>query len=325
MMQCRCSEGDVIQFSLQRDTKTRLVPGCGNSGGLCIVAAVLLLIAGFALAGSTAASADEYIQYLDQGRMNWYSGKMTAVSDLFLQRPADQPDSKAAVLLRQARMQARKRLWQSLLQLRIDRGLFVRDVLSRDQELAQATLGEIHHSQLQTLNTGSGEMWVRALVKLRGELSGRLIPRSIWFEQFRPQGWEAAADALQAPDNAADPTPSAAYTGLIVDLRGFDFQPSLIIRIFDDSGQELYGPTLVDPQFAMENGICVYTTRLQSALNSKRAGDNPFLVRAGGIRPDAGQGIRLAPHSAEVLLKASQLEAIYQKCRVVLVTREGGP
>lgn len=305
--------------------KTRLVPGCGNSGGLCIVSAVLLLIAGFSLLACTAACADEYIQYLDQGRMNWYSGKMTADSDLFLQRPADQPDSKAAVLLRQARMQARKRLWQSLLQLRIDRGLFVRDVLSRDQELAQAILGKIHHSQLQTLTLGSGEMRVQARVKLRGELSGRLIPRSIWFEQFRPQGWEAAADALQAPDNAADPTPSAAYTGLIVDLRGFDFQPSLIIRIFDDFGQELYGPTLVDPQFAIANGICVYTTRLQSALSSKRAGDNPFLVRAGGIRPDTGQGIRLAPHSAEVFLKASQLEAIYQKCRVVLVTREGGP
>jgi hypothetical protein len=325
MMQCSCPDGDWKTISLQSAMKTRLVPGCGFSGGLCIVSAVLLLIAGFALAGSTAASADECIQYLDQGRMNWYSGKMTAESDLFVQRPADQPDSGRAVLVRQARMEARKRLWQSLLQLRIDRGLFVRDVLSRDQELAQAILGKIHHSQLQTLNLGSGEVRVQALVKLRGELSGRLIPRSIWFEQVRPQDWEAAPDAPQAPDNAADPSPSAVYTGLIVDLRGFDFQPSLIIRIFDDFGQELYGPTLVDPQFAIANGICVYTTSLQSALSSERAGDNPFLVRAGGIRPDANHGIRFVPQSAEAFLKASQLEAIYQECRVVVVTREGRP
>ncbi len=288
----------------------------------CIAVLCCMLCACLVLICPAAVSADEYVQYLDQGYMNWYSGEIAAESTLFVQDSSAETSLQQTVQSRRARIEARKRLWQTLLEIRIDTGLSVRDVLSRDQDLAQTILGDIHNSRLQTRRAGGGETRIQALINLRGKLSGRLIPRSVWFEQTQSKGREAAQATVHEAENAYT-EPSSAYTGLIVDLRGLDFHPALIIRIYDEQGQEIYGPTVVDPQVASQKGICLYTTRLQSAMSSDRVGDNPLLVRAGGIRQDEASEIQFAPQTAKEFLSASQLEAIYQECRVVLVIREG--
>ncbi len=288
----------------------------------CIAVLSCMLCACLVLICPAAASADEYVQYLDQGHMNWYTGEIAAESDPFVQDSSAETSLQKTVQARRARVEARKRLWQTLLEIRIDKGLSVRDVLSRDQELAQTILGDIHNSRLQTRRAGGVETRIQALVNLWGKLSGRLIPRSVWFEQTQSKDREAAQVTVHDAANAYT-EPASAYTGLIVDLRGLDFHPALIIRIYDEQGQEIYGPTVVDPQAATQKGICLYTTRLQSALSSGRVGDNPLLVRAGGIRQDEASEIQFAPQTAQEFLSASQLEAIYQECRVVLVIREG--
>ena len=300
-------------------TRGRVIPG----RTLAVIRRLLGLLLCLHLALPGGLAADEYVQYTGQGQINWYSGEMSALSDPFFEGPPARASRSEAVKERRARIQARKRLWETLRRVRIDRRLAVSDVLEGDSELAETILGEVHNSRLQTVEDPDGGKRVRAALQLRGNLAGRLIPRSVWFEELLPGDVEATREPEQDPESGTVRESSGAYTGLVVDMRGLDFDPALLLRIHDQQGRELYGPTLVDPLLAIREGLCLYTTELHAAVSADRVGENPFLVRINRLEPGESSGIRFSPQTTEDFLAGAQLETIYQQCRVVIVLKDG--
>ncbi|MCF8039741.1 MAG: hypothetical protein K9K79_10530 [Desulfohalobiaceae bacterium] len=252
--------------------------------------------------------AEEYRQQTKAGQINWYSGQILAESEIMA------PNQKAAsiwqeqILVRQAEIEARKKLAATLKEVRIDKGLTVKEILSRDQELAARVQGEIHNSLLEIVEKGKNRVRVRAGLSFRGRLSDSLIPRSIWFE-------ETASEPASFETNSSRTSP---YTGLVIDAQSLEFEPALIIRILDELDREIYGPSLVEPNVAVSQGICQYVTDLQSAVAASRVGDHPFLVRAGGMRQEAN-ALWISEQTAAEFMAASDLRQIYQECRVVIV------
>ncbi|MCF8103974.1 MAG: hypothetical protein K9K64_00680 [Desulfohalobiaceae bacterium] len=243
--------------------------------------------------------------------MNWYSGHVYAESEVLLPHQNTASKWREQVLLRKAKVEARKNLWAALQEVRIDKGRTVRDILSRDQELTERVLGNIHNSRLETIEKDKDRVRVRAGFSFRGSLSDSLIPRSVWFE-------EADSQPVPFETNRSRTTP---YTGLVIDAQSLEFEPALIIRIVDELDRVIYGPALVDPNVAVSEGHCVYVTDLQSAVAASRVGDHPFLVRAGGVRQGEDNTLWIAEKSAAEFMVDSDLQKIYQNCRVVIVVR----
>ena len=89
------------------------------------------------------------------------------------------------------------------------------------------------------------------------------------------------ADSLaDAPIAYETPKP---YTGLLVDARGLDLQPSMAPRILNDAGLEIYGSGYVNRSYATRMGVVGYHKDMDQALTSDRLGGaeaHPLVVEA---------------------------------------------
>ncbi len=45
------------------------------------------------------------------------------------------------------------------------------------------------------------------------------------------------------------------YTGVVIDARGLGVMPSMSPKIYDNTGNEVYGTMTVDPDYVIEKGI----------------------------------------------------------------------
>ena len=79
--------------------------------------------------------------------------------------------------------------------------------------------------------------------------------------------------AVEEPDTLITPAvfiPSAPYTGLLVDARGLDLQPSMAPRLFGADGREVYSPSFVARDYAATIGVVGYDKDYERALTSDR-------------------------------------------------------
>ncbi|MDH7603099.1 MAG: hypothetical protein QHI38_13245 [Armatimonadota bacterium] len=76
------------------------------------------------------------------------------------------------------------------------------------------------------------------------------------------------------------PSESGNYTSLIVDAQGLGLRRTMCPKILRPDGSEVWGTVKVDPEFAVEHGICAYVKSYSEALANRRAGNRPLTVRA---------------------------------------------
>lgn len=69
-----------------------------------------------------------------------------------------------------------------------------------------------------------------------------------------------------------------APSGLVVDVRELDFVPAMAPRIVDEDGNELYGPSAVEPK-KLSQGLAAYTADLEEAQKDPRI-DSGVVVKA---------------------------------------------
>ncbi|GAB4211111.1 MAG: hypothetical protein OHK0012_02970 [Synechococcales cyanobacterium] len=113
----------------------------------------------------------------------------------------------------------------------------------------------------------------------------------------------------------------ALYTGLIVDARGLDFEPSMSMRLFDPSGQQIY--TTVDPtqelntSYVASEGTAAYATSIEQAIGlTNRIGERPREVRALRTR---GYDLILSAEDAAQIVQANQRDRFLDNFRVVVI------
>jgi len=108
---------------------------------------------------------------------------------------------------------------------------------------------------------------------------------------------------ITAEDYDATDAASDNYTGLIVDARGLNIYPALAPKIFDDSGNEIFGTFAMNHYTAVKRGIVEYFGDYSEALQAKKiVGDNPLVVRAYSKGKD--------PYGADIVLTADDADKI---------------
>ena len=110
----------------------------------------------------------------------------------------------------------------------------------------------------------------------------------------------------------------------MVDGRGLGVKAVMSPKIFDENGQEVYGPTFVSREFAVQQGMIEYVVDLSAAQDSPRVASTPFTVR--GLRTDkpGGSNIIISNADAAKLKSASEHLSFLKKCRVIIAVDRPG-
>ncbi|MEN9245863.1 MAG: hypothetical protein Q6J78_04050 [Thermostichales cyanobacterium SRBZ-1_bins_19] len=111
------------------------------------------------------------------------------------------------------------------------------------------------------------------------------------------------------------------FTGLIVDARGLDFEPSMSMRLFDPQGRQIYTTTNpnqeLNTSYVASEGTAAYATSPEQAKAlTNRIGDRPHIVRAQRTR---GYDLILSAQDAAFLEQANQRDRFLDHFRVVVI------
>ncbi len=183
--------------------------------------------------------------------------------------------------------------------------------------------GMIRGAQVvDTRDLGGGTVEVTVAVPATGEFADLLLPRPA------PAGAPPSAppppptvSVVPAPPAPAPPRPSAAtiYTGLVIDARGLGVKPAMAPKVVSAGGQEIYGFSVVDRNWVIQQGMAGYSKDLVAAQAHERVANRPLTVKAAGVSGTNKTDVVLANTDAEMLLGSAQNLGFLEKARVMLV------
>ena len=112
---------------------------------------------------------------------------------------------------------------------------------------------------------------------------------------------------------------SQKYTGLIVDASGLQLNPSLIPRILDENGNEIYCRFFVNRNYAVNIGMVGYLCDLEEARYNDRVKDNPIIVTALDISGINKSDV-IVPNTDALLIHAAAANLNFlERCRVIFI------
>ena len=288
----------------------------GRAKGFSAMALLLLLLL---LAAPLRAQTGVLIQQAGQGRINWSTGELRAAGESRAPAQIWDEEVRREVMVRQALMRGRQNLYSALRSLRISSSLSVRDRVDQDPVLRQKLKGRVNNSVVLDRTVVPGERTgVKVEMKLWGDLSRMLIPDSVWYEPSSEVSREDLDREAMKPSGGVE-----AHTGLIVDARGLDVEPSLVCRIFGPEGRLVYGPGVVRPSVAFGRGMAGYMRDRRAAVRSSRTGGNPLMLRAEGKSAAKGCEIRVSQEASEALLPEPGSLDFLRRGRVIILVGSG--
>ncbi len=210
--------------------------------------------------------------------------------------------------IRNARRQAYQNLLNTVLTLPLTSESTIRDYVTNKDEVLSKIEGLLSNAPMETtryLSDGTVEVVKR--MTLSGAFLQLVLPETIIQLEMKKMGKGASEESGRA------------YTGLVVDARGLTLTPALCFKIFDEAGQEVYGPAYVSRENAVQHGICTYRTEIVDIAASERIGGNPLIIR--GLKTVEAGGTDIVISSTDALLLRSAVEHLFflRKCGVLVL------
>jgi len=108
-------------------------------------------------------------------------------------------------------------------------------------------------------------------------------------------------------------------TGLIINAKGLRVKPSLRPRILDENGNEIYGSSSVDRNYALRYGIVGYLKSVDAAEGHERVAAKALVVD--GLRPEgpARTDVVLAEDEADEVGDLAKQSKLLDQCKVMFV------
>jgi len=168
-----------------------------------------------------------------------------------------------------------------------------------------------------TRDLGGGAVEVTVAIPATGEFAALLLPKAT---APPPPAPVVAMPPAPAPSTPA-PRPGAAaiYTGLVIDARGLGVKPAMAPKILSEGGQEVYGFSVVDRNWVIQQGMAGYSKDLQAAQAHERVTDRPLTVKAVAASGTNKTDIVIANADTQLLLGSGSHLAFLEKARVMLV------
>jgi hypothetical protein len=278
-----------------------------------------------------------YIQAMENGKINWDTGLVTAVGIGAPPEKAVNMAQARAMARRAATVVARRNLLEIIKGVQIDSATTVENYIVTNDVILSQVKGFLQNSQvLDTAYMSDGSVEVTVGVNLRGGLAQILIPERL---EFKPQSQvvspppppvikpEPAVPAPQPEPTPEQPTiPSApkpgvaeAYSGLVIDARGLGARPAMSPKVLDENGMEVYGSAFVSREYAIQHGMAGYAKDLDKAVQQPRVADKPFVAKAVSADGKGKTDLVISNEFANKLRNIGQTQSFLEKCRVMIV------
>jgi hypothetical protein len=201
----------------------------------------------------------------------------------------------------------------------IDSVTTVQAAMVVDSVTAGRVSGVIRGAQVVgTRDLGGGAVEVTVAVPATGEFAELLLAKAAP-PAPRPSGPIAALPPAPTPGATAPRPLAAIYTGLVIDARGLGVKPAMAPKILSEGGQEIYGFSVVDRNWVIQQGMAGYSKDLQAAQAHERVTDRPLTVKAVAASGTNKTDIVIANADAQLLLGSGASLAFLEKARVMLV------
>jgi hypothetical protein len=123
----------------------------------------------------------------------------------------------------------------------------------------------------------------------------------------------AIEDKVEQSESSSTPVKTK-YTSLIIDAKGLGFKACLIPVVESHSGEQLYGPKLVNKESAV-NGMAVWVAGNENPAANPKAGSAPLKIRASTVRDK--RYLRLDNKESELVAMLMNSEVI-KDCKVII-------
>jgi hypothetical protein len=206
--------------------------------------------------------------------------------------------------------------------VRIDNSIYVSDFVRETKEYFSKIKDLVSDSQI-VLRTDTKDHITRATARMPifGGFSQLILPGDIkqvqTIQLVAPTNVNSSS-ANNRPNttklNRAHP-----YTGLIVDARNIGALPALVPIIYDENGNEVYGPAFVSREFAVQYGLAGYTHSFETALSHIRVNDNPLIAKGLRLHPSGPCNIVISNMDASRIRSTYEHLSFFRECHVMIV------
>ncbi len=288
---------------------------------ILVLALALAVAAAFpSLAGAQAWTAPKPTDKVEGG-INWTTQVITASAVGVAPPYAVSVEHGRALAIQAGAVLARQELLAVARGMVIDSRTTVQAAMVANSVTEARVSGVIRGAQVVgTRDLGGGAVEVTVAIPATGEFADLLLPRP---PQPVPPGGgvtPAPAPAPVVPTPAPRPTTVVAvFTGLVVDARGLGIKPAMAPKILSEGGQEVYGFSVVDRNWVIQQGMAGYAKDLPAAQAHSRVTDKPLTVKAVAAAGTNKTDVVISNTDAQLLLGAGQNLEFLGKARVMLV------
>ncbi|MDR1702049.1 MAG: LPP20 family lipoprotein [Sporomusaceae bacterium] len=113
---------------------------------------------------------------------------------------------------------------------------------------------------------------------------------------------------------------SANYTGVVIVAKDMGLQSTFSPRVYDETGNIVYGNKYIDPDFAIKHGMVDYSNLDAAVKGNSRAGANPLVVNALRV-VDHNCNVVISNADAQKILAAHAQNGFLAKCAVVFARK----
>ena len=167
----------------------------------------------------------------------------------------------------------------------VDRKTRIKNILNNNPDFAREYTVFLDSLRLDRFFIKEGQSFSGMFVLLRGNRSLLSILPLSWkqldYQDLKPSEYvgDGYLDTEIKKSFRTNLLP-VRYTGLIVDVRGYGFQPSLSPRILSQNGKLVYGAEFLNPALGVQRGIVGFSKDMNSKEVARRTGERPLLAVA---------------------------------------------
>ncbi len=246
---------------------------------------------------------------LEQGTINWTTGTVTVTGKA---GPRTNKENIHEADPGAARTDANRRIIDLLKQIKIYNHLTVGQYAAQNDAILAGIEKTARDAVIiRQYYTSALDVQLTVQTRIFGGFLQLVLPDDI--RQIPKISPEPPADAQ------ADPG-SIPFTGLILDIRGLEFEPVLYPVILSEQGRMIYSDVYISREFAVQHGVCKYLCSMDKALQDPRAGSHPLVLK--GLRTSGrdNTAIVISMADAKQIEQATERHLFLKQCRVIFVT-----
>lgn len=259
---------------------------------------------------------------LANNSINWSKGDVTAIGVGY--PPEEMGLRGNSIARRAAVVDAQRNLLEITKGVQIDAETTVENMTVSSDVVNSKVQGLLKGAQIfEEGNLDDGGYYVKMRIALYGSTNSLAsvamaeYTKDIQLKEF------AVVEDTELSKKEVKQVKCAGYTGVIVDASGLGLEATFSPVIFDTNGRIVYGIANVDKDVVISKGMVDYANAVEEATVGSRAGDNPLVIKAVGVKGGKSSvnkvNVVVSVEDADRILLANEKSAMLENLAVVFV------